>query len=98
MSQRKRRLYSDESKRNALELAKTSDKSDAQMERDLWMSAGLLSRWRDRYRLSEGANELELGEIQQLRAELKQLQRENWILTQERDILKKAVTIFSKDQ
>jgi transposase len=98
MSKRRYRMYSDEFKRNALELAETSDKSDAQIERDLGMSAGLLSQWRKRYKASEKSTELELSELEQLRAELKRLKRENEVLTQERDILKKAVTIFSKDQ
>ncbi|MEO0560839.1 MAG: hypothetical protein AAF125_01920 [Chloroflexota bacterium] len=44
MSKRRYRMYSDEFKRNALELADASDKSDAQIERDLGMSAGLLSQ------------------------------------------------------
>ncbi|MEO1439763.1 MAG: transposase [Chloroflexota bacterium] len=71
-------MYSDEFKRNALELADASDKSDAQIERDLGMSAGLLSQWRKRYQVSEESNRLEL----------KRLKRENEVLTQERDILK----------
>jgi len=98
MSKRRYRMYSDEFKRNALELAETSDKSDAQIERDLGMSSGLLSQWRKRYKASEESTELELSEVAQLKAELKRLKRENEVLTQERDILKKAVTIFSKDQ
>mgnify|MGYP001803326156 CR=1 FL=1 len=98
MSKRRYRMYSDEFKRNALELAETSDKSDAQIERDLGMSSGLLSQWRKRYKVSEESTGLELSEVAQLKAELKRLKRENEVLTQERDILKKAVTIFSKDQ
>ena len=97
MSKRRYRMYSDEFKRNALELAETSDKSDAQIERDLGMSSGLLSQWRKRHKASEESNGLELSEVAQLKAELKRLKRENEVLTQERDILKKAVTIFSKD-
>lgn len=44
MSKRQYRMYKDEFKRNALELVKTSGKSHARIERDLRMSAGLLSR------------------------------------------------------
>ena len=62
------------------------------------MSSGLLSQWRKRYKASEESTELELSEVAQLKAELKRLKRENEVLTQERDVLKKAVTIFSKDQ
>jgi len=98
MSKRKYRMYSDEFKRNALELAETSNKSDAEIERELGMSSGLLCKWRARYRRSEETNGLERSEVEQLKAELKRLKRENEVLTQERDILKKAVTIFSKDQ
>jgi transposase-like protein len=37
------RMYSEEFKQNALELAETTEKSDAQIERDLGMSAGWTS-------------------------------------------------------
>ena len=98
MSKRRYRMYSDEFRQNALDLAETSDKSDAQIEADLGMSAGLLSKWRKRYRFNTETQEGERSEMEQLKAELKRLKRENEVLTQERDILKKAVTIFSKDQ
>jgi transposase-like protein len=60
MSKRRYRMYSDEFKRNALELAETSDKSDAQIERDLGVSSGLLSQWQKRYKVREESNRLEL--------------------------------------
>ncbi len=45
MSKRRYRMYSDEFKRNALELPETTDRSDTQIERELGMSSGLLSQW-----------------------------------------------------
>ena len=80
MSKRRYRMYSDEFKRNALELAETSDKSDAQIERDPGMSSGLLSQWRKRYKVSEESNGLELSEVEQLKAELKRLKRVYFLL------------------
>lgn len=97
MSKRKQRMYSDEFKRNAMGLAETSGKTDAQIEQDLGMSSGLLCKWRKRYHLSEETSDMDLNEIEQLKAQLKRLKRENKVLTQEREILKKAMTIFSKD-
>jgi transposase len=41
-----RRTYTPEFKREALGLLETSDKSAAQIERDLGISAGCLSRWK----------------------------------------------------
>jgi transposase len=99
MAKRTYRVYSDEFKREALELVETSDKSVAQIERDLGISSGLLYKWRDRYQVSDEDNDsvIERSEIEQLRAELRELKRENTVLRQERDILKKTVRIFSQD-
>jgi len=98
MSRKSHQMYSDEFKRNALELIETSGKSVAQIERDLGLSSGLLYRWRDKYQVTDDDDHLELSEVEQLKAEVRRLQRENKVLTQERDILKKAVSIFSKDE
>ena len=97
MSKRTHRQYSEEFKRNALELVETSGKSIAQIEQDLGLSAGLLHKWRERYQVEKTSSGMEKSEVEQLRAEVRRLQRENKVLAQERDILKKAVSIFSKD-
>lgn len=99
MSRRKHRMYSDEFKREALQLVKTSGKTVAAIERDLGLSSGLLYKWQQRYQVSEEAGEsvIERSEVEQLKAELRQLKRENRVLRQERDILKKTVQIFSQD-
>ena len=104
MNKRSHRMYSDEFKRNALELAASSGKSLSQIEQDLGLSTGLLYKWREKYQVSQSSSELELSEVEQLKAEIRRLKRENQVLIQERDILvqsppcgKKAVSIFSKD-
>lgn len=97
MSKRSYRMYSEEFKRNAIELVANSGKSINQIEQDLGLSAGLLHKWRERYQVSAATGVLEASEIEQLKAEVRRLRQENKIVTQERDILKKVVSIFSKD-
>jgi transposase len=90
-----RRTYSREFKLEAVRLAETSDKSDSQIERDLGISRGCLYRWRAAI-AAEGQQALpNQGRLGPEQEELRQLKREVEILRQERDILKKAVAIFS---
>ena len=51
-----------------------------------------------RYQVNTETDELEGSEIEQLKAQLRQAKRELLIAQQERDILKKTISIFSKDQ
>jgi transposase len=90
-----RRTYSREFKLEALRLAETSGKSDSQVERDLGISRGCLYRWRAAV-AAEGKQAFPgQGRLGPEQEELRQLKREIEILRQERDILKKAVAIFS---
>jgi len=90
-----RRTYTREFKLEALRLLETSGKSAAQLERELGIGSGCLSRWKQ-----EQAREKEhafpgQGRLTPEQERLRQLERENEILRQERDILKKAVAIPS---
>lgn len=94
---KKRKTYTAEFKRETLRLAKTSGKSQAQIERDLGIGGGCLSRWKREQ--EEAGTEAFPGRGK--RSSLEQdrvweLEKENEILRQERDILKKAVAIFSR--
>jgi len=91
-----RRTYDSEFKREALQLLETSDKSAAQIERDLGIGAGCLSRWK-REQAKNGEHAFPgHGRLTPEQEQLRQLERENVILRQERDILKKAIAIFSE--
>jgi len=93
---RKRKTYSGEFKRETLRLVETSDLSIAQIERDLGLPKGIVHHWKRQ--LAEDGEEAFPGKGQ-LKSEdelIRQLKRENEILRQERDILKKAVAIFSR--
>lgn len=91
-----RRQYDSEFKRSAVELAQTSGKTMAELERELGLSSGLLKHWL-RAAKRDGAEAFPgNGRLKASDEELRRLQRENAILRQERDILKKAVAIFSQ--
>lgn len=91
-----RRQYTREFKLEALRLHETSGKSAAQIERDLGIGSGNLYRWKRKLR-KDGAHAFPgQGRLTGEQERIRQLEREVEILRQERDILKKAVAIFSQ--
>ncbi len=90
-----RKAYSREFKLEAMRLLETSGKSAAEIERDLGIGAGCLCRWKAK--LSQDGPQAfpGHGRLMPDQERMRQLERENQILRQERDILKKAVAIFS---
>ena len=91
-----RKHYTCEFKFEALELWRTSGKPAAQIERDLGIHKGQLHAWKRQFeRLGADAFPGH-GRLPEPEAELRRLQRENALLRQERDILKKAIAIFSE--
>lgn len=91
----KRRTYPRAFKLEAVQLAQSSGKSTSQLEADLGITPGLLNKWKRQ--LSQEGEEAFRGQGRQSSAEedLRQLRRENALLKQERDILKKALAIFT---
>jgi transposase len=91
-----RKTYTSEFKQEALRLLETSGKSAAQIERDLGVGPGCLSRWKHQFS-QDGEHAFPgHGRVRPAQERLRQLERENELLRQERDILKKAVAIFSR--
>ncbi len=95
---KKYRTYTEEFRQEALELLQSSDQSAAQIERDLGITQGLLSKWRSRYQVKQtnGKTKLVPSDMEAAQAEIRRLRRKLTIAEQEREILKKAVSIFSK--
>ena len=93
-----KKQYTDDFKKEAIHLLETSGKTVTQIERDLGISHGLLGKWQKRFQVNPKTSKLELSEVENLKAELRQMKRELEIARMERDILKKTVGIFSKDQ
>jgi transposase len=90
--------YGDDFKREAIRLLENSGKTASEIERDLDITHGLLHRWQKRFQVNPETDTLELSEVEKLKAELRELKQELEITRMERDILKKTVGIFSKDQ
>ena len=91
-----RNKYDEAFKREAVRLVEEEGRSAFSVERDLGIGNGVISRWRKA--LSEDSEHAFPGKGRQKPSEeeLRRLKRENDILRQERDILKKALAIFSK--
>ncbi len=99
MEERKYRKYTEAFKLEALALLKNSQKQAGQIERELGITPGLLSKWRVRYQAEgsgKGAVHLVPSELEEAKAEIRRLQRKLTEVEEERDILKKAVNIFSR--
>jgi transposase len=91
-----RRKYTEEFKREAVQLMETSGKPIAELARDLGINDNNLYRWRSLYGWRD--QPIANSSVVAMEAELKRLQREVAVLRQERDILKKAMSIVSRSQ
>ena len=89
--------YRDEFKKEAVHLLKPSGKLITHIERDLGIPHGLLRKWQKRFQINSVTDELELSDVEQLKAQLRAMKRELEIIGMERDILKKIVGISSKE-
>lgn len=89
----KNRRYSREFKLEAIRLWQESDKTAAEVEDELGLRRKSLHEWKH-HLLVRGAGSSESE--RSLKERIQQLERENWHLRQERDILKKAVAVFTR--
>jgi transposase len=99
MEDKKYRTYPKEFKLEALEMLAHSGKSAGQIERELGITPGLLGKWKARYQiLQNGTHEARIGpsDLEAAKAEIRRLERELSAVEEEREILKKALNIFSR--
>ena len=94
MANKPRRQYTEEFKREAVELIKRSGKSKAQISRELGVSEQNISRWWQKY----GQDENRTEEQTVSREAFKALQAELRRVKEEKEILKKALNIFSRQE
>jgi transposase len=92
MGRKRKSKFDEDFKRNAVKLALEGKKSQAEIAADLGISGYTLSRWKDEL-LSEGA--LDNAGLSP-DAELRRLRQQLAIVSEERDILKKAIAVFSR--
>jgi transposase len=96
--QKTQRTFTKEFKVEAVHLVELSKKPLAQIARDLGIADSTLHHWCKLF--SEQGEQAFPGSGHQTpqEEEIRQLKRENDLLRQERDILKKAIGIFSRNQ
>jgi transposase-like protein len=91
-----RRKFTTEFKKEAIRLLDTRRKGGRELEQELGLSVGQIYRWRKELRI-DGKNAFP-GNGNPRDEELAKLRKENAILREERDILRKAMAIFSRIQ
>ena len=91
---RPRRSFSDEYKAEVVELCRTSDKSITEVAGDLGLTVSAVRRWVAQADIDAGRRP---GMTSEEHAELVQLRKENRVLREERDILKRATVFFAKE-
>jgi len=95
---RKRKVFSEEFRREAVRLADVGVKPLTQIARELGIHVETLRGWRRRYGATDGSEaEHGGGATPSLEEENRRLRRENERLREEREILKKATAFFAKD-
>jgi transposase len=91
---RTRRSFSDEYKAEVVDLVRRSEKSPAAVARDLGLVPSAVRRWVAQADIGAGRKP---GLTTDERAELAALRKENRVLREERDLLRRATAFFAKE-
>jgi transposase len=92
---RGRRKFSEEFKRDAVELVRTSGKSIKQIAAELGIYDSTLGNWVKQDRIDRGERE---GLTSEDKARLRELEADNARLRMERDLLKRSVAFWVQEQ
>ena len=92
---RGRRRFSEEFKRDAVELVRTSGKPIKQIADELGIYDSTLGNWVKQDRIDRGERE---GLTSEDRSRLRELEAENARLRMERDLLKRSVAFWVQEQ
>jgi transposase len=92
---RTRRQFTPEFKRDAVELVRTSERPIAEIARELGVYDSTLGNWVRQDRIDRGQQD---GLSSDEQARLRALERENARLRMERDLLKRTVAFWVKEQ
>ena len=94
MTARLRRSFTPEFKAHTVELVRTSGKTVGEVCRDLDLTETAVRRWIAQADIDEGRRD---GLTTAEHEELSRLRRENRVLREEREILRKAAAFFAKE-
>ena len=93
-TRRPRRKFSDEFKRDAVEIVRSSDRSIAEVARELGIYDSSLGSWVRQDQVNRGERD---GVSSNDKDRLLELERENARLRMERELLKRAVAFWVKE-
>jgi transposase len=93
MTRQSRRKFTEDFKREAVRLTRTSDLTISQVADDLGIGLSTLTRWRQKHIEAD----LLSGPHDDTEKELSRLRKENRLLREERDLLKHAAVFFAKE-
>jgi transposase len=96
---KERRKYNKEFKMEAIRMYENGERTVSEVERELGITAGLLCKWKENLNKQPKKEEAfpGNGRLTDTEAHIRQLEREILQLRQDKDILKKVLTIYSKD-
>lgn len=92
---KKRRQFDRAFKVEAVRLVTEEGRPVAAVGRDLGIGENLLHRWKQQFTDQQAQAFVGTGNLTPEQAELRRLRRELTDVTEERDILKKAISVFS---
>jgi transposase len=92
---RTRPLYPPEFQAEAVKLARSSEKPLSELARDLGVSTGTLRNWLKQQQIDAGKRD---GLTTDEREELRRLRKENKVLKEEREVLRKATAFFAREE
>ena len=91
-----RKHYDKEFKLNAVKLSYSTEKKNKDLEEELGIGHGCIAHWRKEFEISGELSFPGKGNVKEENKELFALRKELATVIQERDILKKAISIFSR--
>jgi len=96
MGLQRRRRFDKQFKLDALRMMQESDRPIASIARDLGVHPNVLYKWRNQFLADPDQSFPGKGKLKPEDEELRRLRREVENLKEERDILKKALAVFSR--
>jgi len=94
-----RKKYTKEFKLEAIKMYENSERPASEIERELGITSGLLTRWKQQIDKVTKKGEVfpGNGKLMDTDARIRQMEREIYQLKQDKDILKKVLEMFSKE-